>query len=66
MTLAITSACIECGSCEPFCENHAIDVKDKKYCIDPEKCDSCGTCQEYCPIDGAIADEELTQTVIKQ
>lgn len=58
MTYFITSACIECGSCEEYCENGAVDVKDKKYVIDIEKCDCCGTCLEFCPIDGAIIEKE--------
>ena len=56
--LMITEKCIECGSCEPFCKNEAIDYICGRYRIDEEKCDSCGTCMEYCPIDDAIVETQ--------
>jgi MinD superfamily P-loop ATPase len=61
MTYRITDKCIECGSCESFCKNEAIDVIDSHYVIDQEKCDSCGTCLEYCPIDDAIVTVETAR-----
>ena len=58
MTYIITKKCIECGSCESFCKNAAIDVVAGHYVIDQAKCDICGTCLEYCPIDDAIVESE--------
>jgi ferredoxin len=58
MTYTITDQCIECGSCVPFCEQKGIDYIDKKYVIDPKRCDGCGTCKEYCPVDDAILEVE--------
>ena len=61
MPYVITLKCIECGSCESFCRNGAIDVVDGHYVIDPDKCDACGTCCEYCPIDDAIVETEAAE-----
>ena len=61
MSLKITEKCIECGSCETFCKNEAIDFVDGKYRIDQERCDSCGTCREYCPIDDAMIEVEQSE-----
>lgn len=51
--------CLQCGSCAPFCKNHAIEWVEHHYMIVSERCDLCGTCREYCPVDNAIV-ETLT------
>jgi ferredoxin len=57
MAYFINSDCIQCGACEPECEQGAISEADGNYVIDPAKCEDCATCVDVCPT-GAIVKVE--------
>lgn len=40
---------IGCGVCERVCIYFAVDRKNGKFVINPDKCDGCGLCAELCP-----------------
>src|SRR3990172_5523776 len=63
MAYMITEECINCGACEPECDqNNAIYEGDPIYVIDPEKCTECvgnyesPRCVEVCPVDCCVLD----------
>ena len=41
--------CLECTSCVHLCPNKALELKDQKIVIDPEKCNGCRVCITACP-----------------
>jgi uncharacterized protein (DUF362 family)/NAD-dependent dihydropyrimidine dehydrogenase PreA subunit len=45
----IEELCIGCGFCKNVCPVNAISVKERKCCIDPERCVKCYCCVETCP-----------------
>lgn len=50
MAYAISSECIECGSCISECPVEAIS-EGSPYKIDADKCTDCGACADVCPSD---------------
>ncbi|HPJ21537.1 MAG TPA: 4Fe-4S binding protein [Clostridia bacterium] len=54
MAYRITSACINCGSCEAECPVSCITPGDDKYEIDAEACIDCGACAGVCPVDACV------------
>lgn len=63
MAYMITEECINCGACEPECDqNNAIYEGDPIYVIDPDKCTECvgnyeaPRCVEVCPVDCCVLD----------
>ncbi|MBW2038366.1 MAG: DUF362 domain-containing protein [Deltaproteobacteria bacterium] len=46
-------ACVGCGTCVEWCAHGAIEIKDEKAFIDPDRCVGCGECYVICP-QGAI------------
>lgn len=45
--------CTGCGLCENVGHCNAITIKNKKSCIDRERCWACSTCVDLCPV-GAL------------
>ena len=43
------SECVGCGLCKNVCPAKAIEIVEKKACIDKSKCIRCFCCQEFCP-----------------
>jgi pyruvate formate lyase activating enzyme len=43
--------CLVCGTCLPFCPNHAIVETEAGYETNRERCRACGTCADECPAD---------------
>jgi ferredoxin len=43
------SLCIGCGTCESYCQFHAIRVEDGVNRVQAEKCMGCGVCSGKCP-----------------
>ncbi|MCL2576121.1 MAG: 4Fe-4S binding protein [Defluviitaleaceae bacterium] len=54
MAYKITSACVNCGTCEPECPVGAISAGSDAHVIDPDTCIECNACMVACPTDGAI------------
>jgi Pyruvate/2-oxoacid:ferredoxin oxidoreductase delta subunit len=42
------SACIGCGKCAPFCQFHALDVREGRNHVDTSACMGCGICVNRC------------------
>lgn len=40
--------CVGCGTCEPFCQFHAIQIVDGHNQVDVEACMGCGICVSHC------------------
>lgn len=41
--------CLGCGECSQLCPPQAIQMENKKPCVDLERCIRCFCCQELCP-----------------
>jgi len=42
------ASCVGCGTCEKFCQFHAVAVVDGVKTIDQVKCMGCGVCVSKC------------------
>ncbi len=41
--------CVGCGTCAEWCAYGAIEIRDEKAFIDPDRCVGCGECIVICP-----------------
>ncbi len=68
MALKITDQCINCDVCQPVCPNHAIDMGETHYRIDPNLCTECvghfdePQCRMLCPVDCIPQDPQYHET----
>jgi ferredoxin len=68
MAYKITDECINCGACEPECQNEAISEGEEICVIDPDKCTECvgnfesPKCVEVCPVDAAVPDSARVES----
>jgi dissimilatory sulfite reductase (desulfoviridin) alpha/beta subunit len=47
--LAVTDDCTGCGRCVEACGEVAVEVREKRAILRPERCVGCGLCVRHCP-----------------
>ncbi|MFD2645557.1 DUF362 domain-containing protein [Pseudomonas japonica] len=65
MTYAVTSACIQCGTCFDVCPVSCIKMSSKQAVIDPVECIDCGACLPVCPTEAVKTESDASSAVLK-